>query len=287
LEDIKNIMIIGAGGSLGSCLCKLLIGGNYNVTAVDISENNLAYLNRVCGVSEKQIYMQDMCDFNKLKNIIEYQQVDIVINCAALKHVMWCEYNIKYAINMNVMINLELISYLSKNDKEFIFISTDKAINPVNIYALTKQLTDYITKMYGFKLVRGVNFLNSNGSVLDIWDRQFEEKKPFTVINNKKCSRYFIKIEQMASLVQNAIEDSSGRVEHTPLEVYSMSIHKLFKAYLSLNNIKDYEVDEISLGENEKEVEDLNFDSKVIELGEEEEIIQLLRDISVPKRFKK
>ncbi len=273
--DKKNIMIIGAGGSLGKCLCGLLVKDSYNITAVDINENSLAYLYRICNIPEEKIYIEDIRDFDKLKNIIEYNKIDLVINCAALKHVMWCEYNIKHAININIIANLELINYLNKKEKEFIYISSDKATNPRNIYALTKQFTDYIVNLYNFKLVRGVNFLNSKGSVLDIWDEQKIKFNSFTLINNKKCNRYFITIAQMADLVKKAIKDDNKK-EYTPGVVYKIYIHDLFKAYLKMNNINKYSIEEVSLPNIEKITEDLDFNPEIIELKNINKIIKLI-----------
>ncbi len=275
----KNIMIIGAGGSLGKYLCRLLIEDNYEITAVDINENSLAYLYRVCNVSEEKIYIEDIRDFSKLRNIIEYNKIDLVVNCAALKHVMWCEYNIKHAIDVNIIANLELINYLDKKKKKFIYISSDKATNPNNIYALTKQFTDYIVNFYNFKLVRGVNFLNSKGSVLDIWKEQKIELNSFTLVSNKNCNRYFITVAQMADLVKEAIEEDKDKREYTPEIVYKIYIHDLFKAYLKINNINDYSIKEIFLTDIEKITEDLDFDPEVIELKNIDKIIELLKEI--------
>jgi len=273
----KNIMIIGAGGSLGKKLCKLVIKDNYNVTAIDNNENSLAYLYRVCNIPEEKIYIEDIRDFNKIKNIIEYNKIDTVVNCAALKHVMWCEYNIKHAIDINIIANLELINYLNKKEKKFIYISSDKATNPQNIYALTKQFVDYIVKLYNFKLVRGVNFLNSKGSVLDIWNEQKIRSEPFTIINNKECNRYFITIPQMASIVKEAIEDNSNKIEYTPNIIYKIYIHDLFKAYLKINNIINYNIEEVFLPDTEKITEDLNFNTEIIELKDIDKIVELLK----------
>jgi UDP-N-acetylglucosamine 4,6-dehydratase/5-epimerase len=274
----ENIMIIGAGGSLGKCLCKLLRESNYDITAVDINENSLAYLYRVCNVQEGKIYIEDIRNFNKLKNIIEYNEIDTVVNCAALKHVMWCEYNIKHAIDINIVANLELINYIDKKEKKFLYISSDKATNPQNIYALTKQFTDYIVNLYNFKLVRGVNFLNSKGSVLDLWEEQLKLKKDFTLIDNEECNRYFITIKYMAELVKFSIEDNSGKKEYVPEKIYKIYIHDLFKAFLRKKNIsiEDRIVKKILLLDIEKITEDLNFDPKIIEERDIDKIVNLL-----------
>ena len=270
-------MIIGAGGSLGNSICDLLDKKNYNVIAVDNDENSVSCLCKIYSISEDKIFIEDVRNFNKLKVIIEYYDIDIVVNCAALKHVMWCESNMRHAIEVNILANLELMNYLSKNDKKFIYVSSDKAINPKNVYALTKQFTDYIVQHYKFKLVRGVNFINSNGSVLDMWNRQRICEKPFTVVKDNKCNRYFISLFEMAAIVKKAIDDDKDIVEYMPSVIYKIYIKDLFNAYLAMYNICDYEVKEIILPKNEKLTEDLNFNPEVIELKDIKEIINLLR----------
>ncbi len=272
----KNVMIIGAGGSLGSCLSGFLKQEGYTVVAVDISENSLARLRRVCNIPVEDIYIENILHFSKLKRIIEFKKIDLVINCAALKHVLWCEHNIKYAINTNILANLELMNYLKEKDKKFLYISSDKATNPKSIYALTKQFTDYIIKFYNFKLVRGVNFINSNGSVLDIWEEQRKKGVPFTLVENDDCNRFFTNLYQMCDLIKKAIEDTSDKNEYTLDVIYKIYIKDLFKAYLQLNNIKEYNLKKISLSSNEKVSEDLCFDARVIEMNEIDDIVELI-----------
>ena len=269
----NSIMIIGAGGSLGRNLCDLLITHKYKVVAIDINENNLAYLYRMYNIPT---YIEDVQSFDRLCKIIEYEKIDLVVNCAALKHVNWCEDNIRSAININILANLELINYLKKQNKKFIYISSDKAIYPKNIYALTKQFTDYIIKIYDFKFVRGVNFLNSQGSVLDIWHQQKIYDRPFTLVDNEKCRRYFMTISHMSKVVKNAIEDDSSKIEYIPDIIYDIGINDLFDAYLRLNKIKEYKINKIVLPKTEKLIEDLNFDPNIIKLNDINEIINLI-----------
>ena len=270
----KNILILGAGGSLGSNLCRLLTDYGQKVVAVDVSENNLAYLYRIYNLP---MYIEDIRDFDKIRGIIKYEDIDVVINCAALKHVNWCDTNIRKAIDINILSNLELVNYCSKNDKKFIYISSDKAINPKNIYALTKQFTDYMVNLYKCKLVRGVNFINSKGSVIDIWEREYKDNRPFTVVNNDMCRRYFITISEMSQIVNMVIHDNTDQIEYTPKKIYDISIVGLFEAYIKMNGIKDFKVDKITLEDNEKLVEDIDFEAEIIEVNEIDDIIGLLK----------
>jgi len=275
----KKLMIIGAAGSLGSILCKTLIDdGNYNIFAVDLNENRLALLNRLYDIPT---YIEDLQHTKDLIKIIEKENIELVINCAALKHVRWCENNIKHAININIIANLNLMEYLDRVGKKFIYISSDKATSPTNLYALTKQFTDYIVHHYKFKLVRGVNFFNSKGSVIDIWECQFKQGKPFTV-SKDNCKRYFILIDQMAKIVKKAIEEEVDNIEYYPDKIYGINIEDLFMAFLKQKGmlIKDVEVKRFSIPPHEKLCEVLDFNPEIIEIESVEEIIKLFEKSS-------
>jgi len=273
-----NIMVLGAAGSLGSNLSQELLFKGYRVTAVDFNENELMYLKRTFGIP---CYLLNITNTKELTRLIDVNNIDAVVNCAAYKHVEWCESNVIDAVETNIMVNLRLMSLLKDigektgKKKKFVFISTDKAIYPKNIYALTKQFSDYAIGLYGNKLVRGVNFLNSKGSVLNIWDSQRIKNKPFTLVK-QNCLRYFITISEMTNLVKEALEDNTNKVEFTPSVIYLFSIKKLFEAYILYHEIKDYKLIEFDLPSNEKEVEDLDFNTIITELSETKEILSLL-----------
>ena len=269
----RNVMIIGAGGSLGYELCSKL-HNSYSVSAVDRCENRLAYIQRIY---KMPTYLIDIEDTDSLIEVIENNNVDLVINTAALKHVKSCEDRIEKAIDINILANLRLVKYLKKRGKEFIYISSDKAINPTNVYALSKQFTDYFVTTNKYKLVRGVNFVYSKGSVIDIWERQRLAKSPFTLVD-EDCIRYFITVTQMADLVCDAMLDSSGKVEFNPHTVYRINIRHMFDAYVSIYGLFDYEINPIHLDNCEKLVEDLDFNPRILDLKSTSEIADLLRE---------
>jgi FlaA1/EpsC-like NDP-sugar epimerase len=277
MDGKKNIMIIGAAGSLGSVLCKILIeSGEYDIFAVDFNENNLAYLYRLYNICT---YIEDLKNIGNLINIIENNNIDLVVNCAALKHVKWCDNNIGHAIETNIVANLNLMKYLNKVNKKFIYISSDKATDPTNLYALTKQFTDYIVHYYKFKLIRGVNFFNSRGSVIDIWEQQYLHHKPFTV-SIDSCKRYFILISTMANIVKRAIdEDSVWDKEYCPDKVLGIDIKCLFEAFLQYKGLNegDYEVSWFSIPSNEKLCETLDFNPEIVELNNIDDIVKLIK----------
>jgi FlaA1/EpsC-like NDP-sugar epimerase len=273
--DNPNIMIIGAAGSLGLSLCHLLSQDNESkIFAVDFNENTLAYLSRLYDIST---YIADFQNTHQIARIIENNQIDTVVNCAALKHVKWCENNIRHAIDVNILANLNLMEYLHLKNKNFIYISSDKAIKPTNFYALTKQLTDYIVKHYNFTIVRGVNFFNSKGSVIDIWETQRKYKKPFTVTSDN-CKRYFILKEEMAQIVMKAIKDDTKK-EFYPERVYGIYIQDLFESYLAFRHIekKGCIIKSFSIPPHEKLCENLDFQPEIIELDTHDKIVEFIR----------
>ena len=274
--DKKNIMIIGAAGSLGSVLCKILIeSGHYNIFAIDFNENNLAYLYRLYDIFT---YIEDFKNTSSLIKIIENENIDLIVNCAALKHVRWCENNIEHAIETNILSNLRLMKYLDEVNKKFIYISSDKATNPTNLYALTKQFTDYIVHHYKFKLIRGVNFFNSRGSVIDIWEQQYLYNKPFTV-SIDSCKRYFILISTMAKIVKRAIEeDDICDKEYYPDKIFGIDIQCLFEAFLRYKGLNkdDCDIKWFSIPANEKLCEALDFNPEIVELDNIDDIVNLI-----------
>lgn len=270
----KNIMVIGAAGSLGTEVCHLLFeSGEYNISAVDLNENNLAYLYRLYDIST---YIEDLQNTKCLIKIIEKDNIETVVNCAALKHVRWCENNIRHAIDINILANLNLMEYLHLKDKNFIYISSDKAVKPTNLYALTKQFTDYIVKHHNFQLVRGVNFFNSKGSVIDIWETQRKLKRTFTVTSDN-CKRYFILKEQMARLVIDCVADNSKK-ELYPDKVFGIYIQDLFDSYLEFYDLKkeDCSIKTFSIPSNEKLCENLDFKPEIIELDTHDKIFKMI-----------
>lgn len=269
-------MIIGAAGSLGNVLTKNLCKNN-KIVAVDISENNLAYLYRLYSVS---VYLQDFQNTEEIIKIINKENIDTIINCSALKHVSTCEKHIEQAINVNVIANLRIMDYLETCNKRFIYISSDKAIKPSNVYALTKQFTDYIIGQKKFKLVRGVNFLNSSGSVLAIWEQQRKNNKLFTLVR-EPCKRYFITLEQMAELVNFALLDNSSKIEYYPKKVYDIFINDLFDAFLLLHNLdkNNINIKPVIITPCEKLIEDLGFSPEIKELKNITDILELLKNI--------
>ena len=149
-----------------------------------------------------------------LKNIfLEDKKIDYILHAAAYKHVGFGEENVLSFVKNNIFVtyNLAKIS-INKKVKKFIFISTDKAVNPKSVMGRSKSICEkviiFLNKKYQlknvFKIVRFGNVINSDGSVLPIFEKQILSGGPITV-TNKNVTRYFMSIKNACQLVINTI----------------------------------------------------------------------------------
>jgi FlaA1/EpsC-like NDP-sugar epimerase len=211
----QTILVTGAGGSIGSELCrqiasfnpeKLIMLDNYENNLYDI-QNELLYVNPdlklisvIANIREKP----------RLENIFAQYMPDVIFHAAAHKHVPLMEANPTEAIKNNVFGTLNVAECADKyKAKRFVLISTDKAVNPTNIMGATKRIAELIVQGMGrhskteFSAVRFGNVLGSNGSVIPLFKRQIEQGGPVTV-THPEVIRYFMTIPEAVQLVIQA-----------------------------------------------------------------------------------
>ena len=212
----KNILITGGGGSIGSEVVIQLIKTNPSVIVIiDHSELALYNLeryfnsNRNLKIKCKIIYcLGNICNKNFIKEIISKHQIEVILHCAAYKHVPILEENIIEACRNNIIGTNNLIdSIRNSNVKRFILISTDKAVRPTNVMGATKRLAEQIVKTksendksINYGIVRFGNVLGSSGSVIPLFQKQINDGGPVT-ITDIKMTRYFMAIDEAAKLV--------------------------------------------------------------------------------------
>ncbi len=246
----KVILVTGAGGSIGSEICKQLLKfGIKKLIAVGRGEFSIYNLIKTINnyrtnfncKSEIIFKIANIIDFDLLKMIFEKYKPDVVFHTAAHKHVPLLEYNEYEAIQNNVIGTLNTLK-LSKinNVEKFILISTDKAVNPVNIMGATKKIAEYLTLFYykekGLKttIVRFGNVIGSRGSVIPLFQEQIENGGPVTV-THPEIKRYFMTIPESAILVINASAYSNGG------EIFVLDMGKQYKILdIAKNLIKFY-----------------------------------------------
>jgi UDP-N-acetylglucosamine 4,6-dehydratase len=269
----KTVLVTGATGFLGRSLVHNLLIAGANVIGTGYSEGNIKKFERIFGDSVK-IYSVDIAaNHTRLKNILIRESVDYVIHAAALKHVGICENNPTRAIDVNVQGSKNVIeACVEANVKNAIAISTDKSINPLCTYGMTKKLMETMFLEHNFGVFQGVNFLFSSESVLDVWDQLRDSNDPLLV--NTTAVRYFCTVQQVCDAVLNNIEtlDEVFSVDHC----YRISISSLQDAYSTCHDY--WNVDTYTPLDIEKVEEELPLKNIEIISPEREDVIGMFRD---------
>lgn len=275
----KTVVVTGAGGSIGSELCRQIAKFKpKELVMIDINENSLYMLeqefnrNRVHGTLDPNIKILSLIasirDFKAISNIFKNKQPDVVFHAAAHKHVPLMETRPMEAIKNNVFGTNNVIKACIKNKvSRFIMISTDKAVNPTNVMGATKRMTEMILQANGnngvtkMAAVRFGNVLGSNGSVIPIFKQQIAEGGPVT-ITDKNIIRYFMTIPEAAQLVlQAGFYADKGEIfvldMGEPVKILDLAEKMIrmsgFKPY------EDIEIVEIGLRPGEKMFEELKL----------------------------
>jgi FlaA1/EpsC-like NDP-sugar epimerase len=222
----STILITGAGGSIGSELSKQLLQFKpKKIILFELSEINLFNINRELEqlkINKTKIIsiLGNVNNLNYLDATFSKYKPSLVYHAAAVKHVVIAENNPLQCIKTNVIgtKNVMLLSnkYLVK---KFILISTDKAVNPINVMGSSKRVAEIILKYYQskktntiFTAVRFGNVANSSGSVFPIWRNQIKKCRKIT-ITDPKATRYLMSIKEAVSLVLDAsILGSKGKI---------------------------------------------------------------------------
>lgn len=204
----KRILITGCAGSIGSELLRQLSKDN-KIYGVDHNETGLFDIISECGVDGR---VGDIEDANTIRDVFSDFKPQIVFHAAARKHVTPMERQPLEAINTNVLGLYNVLHYSKVYPVEkFVFISTDKAVDPDSIMGATKRLGEIMVKNSGkgYIAVRFGNVLGSRGSVIPIWQKQMDKGGPITV-THKDMERYFMTIEEACELVICASEQGIG-----------------------------------------------------------------------------
>ena len=209
----KVVAVTGAAGSIGSELCRQIVGmGPRQLVLIEIDETRLYELwleleNMAPGISE--MCLCDIRDVSTLEAAFDSYRPQVVLHAAAYKHVPLMELAPGEAVKTNVMGTLQVIEACKHAEVErFVLISTDKAVAPVNVMGLTKSFAERVM-LHGAQrglhalAVRFGNVLASRGSVVPIFEEQLRRGGPLTV-TDPDVTRYFMTIPEAARLVLQA-----------------------------------------------------------------------------------
>ena len=272
----KTVLVTGGGGSIGSELCRQMCAvAPRRIVIFDMYEND-AYLlkgelTREYDDIEIIVEIGSVCDIDRLGDVFKKYRPAVVFHAAAHKHVPLMELCPREAINNNVFGTLNTVSLANEFDVDrFIFISTDKAVNPTSVMGATKRMGEMIVQHYAqssstvFAAVRFGNVLGSNGSVIPIFKKQISEGGPVTV-THPDIERFFMTIPEASRLVIQA----GGMAHGGEVFILDMGepvkIVELARSLITLSGLRvgeDIEITFTGLRPGEKMYEELLMDEE-------------------------
>jgi O-antigen biosynthesis protein WbqV len=215
LVRFKQILVTGAGGTIGSEIVKQIAELlPSRIILVDSSENNLFQISSEIRATHPSIdivaRLCDIRDAQRIHAIFEKYRPHVVVHAAANKHVPMMEGHFCEALEVNLGGTCVVADAAIAFDVEsFVFISTDKAVNPVNVMGAAKRVAELYVRdcsrraKGAFHSVRFGNVLGSSGSVMPVFERQIARGGPVT-ITHSEMTRWFMTVEEASSLVLQA-----------------------------------------------------------------------------------
>lgn len=283
IESIKDqitdkvILVTGAGGSIGSEICRQIIQFNpAKLLLLGHGENSIYLIDRELRTHHQNCpteivpIIADIQDREKINEIMEQYHPDIVYHAAAHKHVPLMEYNPKEAVKNNIF-GTKNVAEAAKaaKVKNFVMVSTDKANNPPNVMGSTKRIAEMIVTGLNeegctkFSAVRFGNVLGSRGSVIPVFREQIAQGGPVTV-TDFRMTRYFMTIPEASRLViQSGALAKGGEIFILDMSE-PVKIVDLAKNMIRLSGYSEDEIEIIETGirPGEKLYEELLLDKE-------------------------
>ena len=285
----KNIFISGAGGSIGSELCRQMCKYNPNkIILFELSEPNLYNIHIELVTKYKSIeivpILGNASNYSLVQKIFNEHYIEIVYHAAAYKHVPMIEYNPLSGISNNIFSTRVICkASINSNVNQLVLISTDKAVRPTNVMGATKRLAELIVQAEAekmkssfegnneklFSMVRFGNVLGSSGSVVPLFNKQIAKGGPLT-ITHPDIIRYFMTIQEAAKLVLQVPSLAQGGDVFLldmgePVKILDLAKQMIKLAGLTLkdetNKDGDIEIVYTGLRAGEKLYEELLIDS--------------------------
>ena len=282
------VLVTGAGGSIGSELCRQVASfGPGRLVMVEQAENPLFHLERELRQTHPEIKLvpviADICDFERLRDVMARFRPKFVLHAAAHKHVPLMEKNPGEAIKNNIIgtFNVLRASDHAKVDT-CVMISTDKAVNPTSVMGASKRVAEMLTQSMAdqsetrFAAVRFGNVLGSNGSVIPIFQEQIRRGGPVTV-THPKMQRYFMTIPEASRLVlQAATFAQAGEIFVLDMgePVFIVDVARDLIRLSGLVPDKDVEIVFTGVRPGEKLYEELSMTQEETELTEHKQIFR-------------
>ena len=260
--DNQTILITGGTGTFGKAFTEYLLTQTKIKKVIIYSRDEFKQYHLKKELTEKhakltdkvRFFIGDVRDYERL--VLALKGVDYVVHAAAMKHVTACEYNPFEAIKTNVIGAQNLIrAALDHHVKKVVALSTDKAVNPINLYGGTKLVSDKLfisANAYSghdgtrFSVVRYGNVAGSRGSVIPFFKGLIKSGSKKLPITDKRMTRFWITIDQGIELVLKALDESQGGETYIS-KIPSFRVVDLAKALDST-----IELEEVGIREGEK-----------------------------------
>lgn len=256
----KTVLVTGAGGSIGSEICRELVKrGVGELRMCSLTEQKLYDIERELDRSICEPVLGSVCNQALMEQATA--GVDIVIHAGAHKHVPLCEQNALEAIENNVGGTMTLAHAAARNGvKQFVFVSTDKAVKPASVMGATKRACELFLNFFAARTsmkittVRFGNVLDSAGSVLPLWREQIAKGLPIT-LTDARCERYFMSIPEAVELVLGtaALRRPDGLFVFDmgkPRKLYDMALEMVEEGSIHITGLRPGEklTEELSYG---------------------------------------
>lgn len=301
----RVVMVTGAGGSIGSELCRQIIKLRpAQLILLEISEFALYSIEQELKTIQNQFninvnlrpFLVSVLDQDKCERILRAFRVETIYHAAAYKHVPLVEHNPIEGIRNNVFGTLSIAqAALTAEVQSFVLISTDKAVRPTNVMGASKRLAELILQAFAgqnpktrFCMVRFGNVLGSSGSVVPLFRRQIMEGGPITV-THPEITRYFMTIPEAAQLVlQAGAMGAGGEVflldMGEPVKIVDLAKRMVHLSGLEIRNDENpegtIEIQHVGLRPGEKLYEELLIGGDVE--GTEHPLIMRAQEAEVP-----
>ena len=233
----KKILIIGGTGALGKSLIKRYYDSN---DIIVFSRDEHKHVDLLKKYDKLESYLGDIRDKSSIENALVRYKPDVVINTAALKHVPICENNPIESVKTNIIGHQNVIECVGLHDVEtLIFVSTDKACKPINVYGMCKAISEQLYISFAKQqqttkvvMVRYGNVLESTGSVIPYFKSLLENGSDFLPITHSDMTRFLLTLDKAVDLIDWSYHTKNTHGKIAVPKVKSMRVVNIAKSLI-------------------------------------------------------
>ena len=244
----KKVLILGGTGALGKSLIKRYYDNN---DIIVFSRDEHKHVDLLKKYDKLESYLGDIRDKSSIENALVRYKPDVVINTAALKHVPICENNPIESVKTNIIGHQNVIECVGLHDVEtLIFVSTDKACKPINVYGMCKAISEQLYISFAKQqqvtkvvMVRYGNVLESTGSVIPYFKSLLENGSDFLPITHSDMTRFLLTLDEAVDLIDWSYHHKNSHGKIAVPKVKSMRVvnvaKSLIKSYGKNTTVED------------------------------------------------